>query len=114
MVFQELTDWLPQIHLTWTLLLLSAGVFWAASVVYLCFFHRYADVPGPFWAKISRFWLATQVLRGQVHKTQKCLHAKYDELTSTLVQSVDINLVQAPSCGLHPMKSPSLTRTLPK
>ncbi|KAF4958664.1 hypothetical protein FGADI_2212 [Fusarium gaditjirri] len=49
------------------LLLGLVSIFWIATSGYSYFFHPYADIPGPFWAKLSRFWLVREVLRGNIH-----------------------------------------------
>lgn len=53
------------------------SLYWVGYSIYSVFFHHYSDIPGPFWAKVSRLWLAKQVLSGTVDQTQRALHAKY-------------------------------------
>lgn len=83
MIFQELAAYLLRITPTWTAVPVLLGALWIASAIYLCFFHHYSDVPGPFWAKVSRLWLFIQVLRGNIDKTQRELHRKYGEDVET-------------------------------
>jgi hypothetical protein len=59
------------------LLVSSIAALWMMTLFYSYFFHPYADIPGPLWAKLSRFWLVRQVLRGDIHNTQRALHEKY-------------------------------------
>lgn len=56
------------------LLFLSLTTFYFVWAVYSLLWHPYADIPGPFWAKVSRLWLARQVLRGDIDKIQRALH----------------------------------------
>ena len=63
-----------------TLLFILVTIF-IATAAYSYFFHPYADIPGPFWAKASRLWLARQVFRGDIDKSQRALHQKYGAYT---------------------------------
>jgi hypothetical protein len=43
------------------------------------FFHPLKDVPGPFLAKLTRWWQAYEVWAGATEKTEIALHEKYGE-----------------------------------
>lgn len=45
--------------------------------VYNVFFHPLRNIPGPFLAKISRWWLFTLEMRGNPHPDILELHQKY-------------------------------------
>ncbi|KAL4961365.1 cytochrome P450 [Aspergillus stella-maris] len=49
-------------------------------VLYLRHIHPYSKYPGPFLASVSRIWLAQQVIRGRVHKTQRELHQQHGDI----------------------------------
>lgn len=55
---------------------------WAFSISYIAWaaymrlFHPLAGIPGPFWASLSRTWLAIQVYRGHIDIVQRDLHDK--------------------------------------
>lgn len=44
-------------------------------------FHPLASYPGPFAARISKFWAAYNTFtRGDMHRTLRALHEKYGEV----------------------------------
>lgn len=69
----------------WKVLIAIAALVWIISAVRSALFHPYADIPGPFWAKVSRLWLATQVLRGDLEKKQRDLHRRHGELRQLVI-----------------------------
>ncbi|KAG4288531.1 hypothetical protein FPRO06_06183 [Fusarium proliferatum] len=73
------------------LLVGSVAASWIMTLFYSYYFHPYADIPGPFWAKISRFWLVRQVLRGDIHSTQRALHEKYGSIVRMAPDEVSIS-----------------------
>lgn len=46
-------------------------------VIYQCFFAPLAHFPGPFPAKLTRFWYAWRTRNGLFHHEIRALHAKY-------------------------------------
>ena len=46
-------------------------------IIYRCWFHPLARVPGPKVASISRLWLAIQLRNGQGMNLSRTLHKKY-------------------------------------
>lgn len=49
-------------------------------IVYQCFFSPLAKVPGPFIAKLTKFYRAYLVLGGQAHRDYVALHQKYGKV----------------------------------
>ncbi|KAI4656873.1 uncharacterized protein J4E78_006764 [Alternaria triticimaculans] len=49
----------------------------ASSMLSLVFFHPLRNVPGPFFARLSKLWLAWHVRKGQSHVHFPKLHARY-------------------------------------
>jgi len=47
------------------------------TALYKRFLHPYSNIPGPFWASISRAWYIQQINRGDMDKTTKALHKQY-------------------------------------
>lgn len=58
-------------------LLLFSLVYVVTWVIYMRCFHPLSKYPGPFFASVSRLWLAVQVKKGHLDKTQRVLHSKY-------------------------------------
>lgn len=81
MIIEELATYARSLR-SWALILSLIAVVWLSSVVYSIFFHNFATVPGPFWAKVSRFWIAKKVLQGDFDVEQRELHRKYGKMTS--------------------------------
>ena len=77
MALQIVLDHLLAFPNNLVVLLSLAILYWVGYSIYSVFFHHYSDLPGPFWAKVSRLWLAKQVLSGTVDQTQRELHEKY-------------------------------------
>lgn len=59
------------------LLLFLLLVLFVLQVLYQCYFHPLAKVPGPFWARITKLWLAYKTWQGQLHKDNLALHEIY-------------------------------------
>lgn len=47
------------------------------QIVYYRFFHPLAKFPGPFWASVTRLWIAYYNLRGDEYLVVYNLHKKY-------------------------------------
>jgi hypothetical protein len=54
--------------------LISGCLIW---ILYARLFHPFAEHPGPFLASVSRSWITWRVIRGDLEKSQRELHAKY-------------------------------------
>ena len=52
-------------------------VYWTVWVLYARFLHPLKKIPGPPLASISRGWMVWQIIRGDMDRTQRDLHAKY-------------------------------------
>lgn len=50
--------------------------YWTVWIIYARFFHPLSDVPGPFWASISRMWIMYQTARGDAERTELAWHRK--------------------------------------
>jgi hypothetical protein len=61
-----------------------AVVLWlVGTCVYNVFFHDLKAIPGPFMAKISRWWIFGLEMRGNPHMEILDLHRKYGMFTTT-------------------------------
>ena len=56
------------------------ALYYLSWTIYACYFHPYADIPGPTLAKISRLWIGASVGQGNVEHTQRALHRKHGPL----------------------------------
>lgn len=63
-----------------TALPIAFVAYWVGWIVYARTLHPLARIPGPFWASISRTWYIAQLLRGDMEKTQRRLHAEHGPL----------------------------------
>jgi hypothetical protein len=52
--------------------------------------HRFADIPGPFWASVSRGWLIVHVLRGDLEKVTRALHQAHGPIVRIAPDEVSI------------------------
>ena len=60
-------------------LLLSCIIY----TIYQRRFHPLAQVPGPFWASLTRLWLTKHSWDGDMHRTMIALHQKHGHLVRT-------------------------------
>jgi len=77
----------------------------AIGLACLCLFaiycrtlHPLANVPGPFTASFSRFWLIKHSHAGDMHRTMIAMHAKYGSLVRVAHNEVSI-------CDPHTIKT---------
>ena len=67
----------------------SLGVF-LAFTIYNLYLHPLAKVPGPFWAKLNRVWIAKQSYGGQYHRTLIALHKRHGPLVRIAPNEVSV------------------------
>lgn len=66
------------LHMAYFIFLATVAVLWLVGVcVYNVFLHPLKAIPGPFMAKISRFWIFGLEMRGNPHVEILDLHRKY-------------------------------------
>lgn len=58
-------------------------LWFVGSSVYNVFFHPLKGIPGPFLAKISRWWIFRLEMRGNPHMEILDLHRKHGIFTIT-------------------------------
>ncbi|KAL3465446.1 cytochrome P450 [Aspergillus heterothallicus] len=68
--------------LTWLSLVFSL---WTSILVYRAFFHPLKNFPGPFGARLTKFWSLNKVLETKIrwYRTLDELHAKYGDFVRT-------------------------------
>ncbi|KAF4332213.1 cytochrome P450 monooxygenase [Fusarium beomiforme] len=76
---------------TWLWLSCSGIVYILVNVIYNLFFHPLAKVPGPFLAKLTKFWLFFEELDGDAANTLAGLHRKHGQLVRVSPNEVAIN-----------------------
>lgn len=59
-------------------------------VIYIQYVSPLAGIPGPFWASLSRFWLAYHAKKGDMHIIMRKLHAKHGKLVRTAPDEVSV------------------------
>lgn len=68
-------------------LLMSSFVtsIWASMLTYRAFFHPLSKFPGPFSARLSKFWAVRQALQSGLkwYKVDAALHEKYGDYVRT-------------------------------
>jgi len=60
-------------------------------VIYCRTLHPLANVPGPFTASFSRFWMIKRTHAGDMHRTMIAMHEKYGNLVRTGHNEVSIS-----------------------
>jgi len=53
--------------------------------IHQVFFHPLSDIPGPFLAKLTRWWQAYEVFSGAAEVTERALHEKYGKPKCTSI-----------------------------
>ncbi|KAH8894611.1 cytochrome P450 [Thozetella sp. PMI_491] len=82
------------------------GMFGSVAV-YRAFFHRLRSFPGPFFAKLSKFYLVRLVARShhRMHLENEKLHAQYGDFVRVGPREVSINRPSAIAAIYGPTKS---------
>jgi hypothetical protein len=62
---------------------ISVVLWFIGTYVYNVFFHPLKAIPGPFMAKLSRWWIFSLEMRGNAHVEILDLHRKYGMFTTT-------------------------------
>jgi hypothetical protein len=57
--------------------LLAASLALLFQVIYNRFFHPLANIPGPFWASLTRIWWLLVAAGGNQHEVHVAIHKKY-------------------------------------
>lgn len=65
------------------------------STVLTIFKPGLRDIPGPFWAKVSRIWRFRTSLQGQVHDVLRQQHEKYGKIVRIGPNHVSVSDVAA-------------------
>ncbi|KAG4290139.1 hypothetical protein FPRO06_02025 [Fusarium proliferatum] len=76
---------------SWLLLPCFGIVYILVNAIYNLFFHPLAKIPGPFLAKLTKFWLFSEELGGDAANTLARLHRKYGQLVRVSPNEVAIN-----------------------
>jgi hypothetical protein len=72
------------------LLFSSLVLYYCTWIIYARYFHRFHDIPGPYGASISRFWLAGSVLSGKAEHIQRDLHKRYGNLVRIAPNEISV------------------------
>lgn len=85
---------------------IAFAVFSIGWVIYQRWLSPLADVPGPFWASISRAWYFRRAVAEDMHRCTKELHKKYGKLSILLEYNVSAKAdsIQVHSCALPLMR----------
>ncbi|KAF5581863.1 cytochrome P450 monooxygenase [Fusarium pseudoanthophilum] len=75
----------------WILLPCFGIAYLLVNVIYNLFFHPLAKLPGPFLAKLTKFWLFSEELGGDAANTLARLHKKHGQLVRVSPNEVAIN-----------------------
>jgi cytochrome P450 len=82
------------LHGLWKLPLLLVvvclPVYYIGWIVYARTLHPYADIPGPFFASISRLWVANLIRRGDFEKFLLRLHKKHGRFVRIAPDEISI------------------------
>jgi Cytochrome P450 len=70
---------------------LFSVLYYITWIIYARFFHPYSDVPGPFFASISRLWLGASISNGDAEWTQRALHARLGPLVRIAPNEVSVS-----------------------
>jgi hypothetical protein len=77
---------LAEMTLTNAFLLLTIWIAFKViyQIVYYRFFHPLSNFPGPFWASVTRLWIAYYNMRGDEYLKEHELHKKYGKYNPKL------------------------------
>ena len=72
----------------------AAVFFFAVYAIYQRYFHPLANIPGPFWASVTRLWLVQKTRTLQRHRIEMDLHKKYGKIVRISPNEVCISDLQ--------------------
>jgi hypothetical protein len=55
-----------------------------SQIVYYRFFSPIKDFPGPFWASVTRLWIAWHNVKATEIETAQALHKKYGRMIKSM------------------------------
>lgn len=67
---------LPSLRAAFQIGFLLLPLYLVTWVIYTRYFHPLSSIPGPFWASISRIWLAKQAAGGNLDEVIRNLHGE--------------------------------------
>src|SRR5262249_46501370 len=85
-------DWAPSWASSWTLIAIESYIlYFITLVIYRCYFHPLASVPGPFLASVTRLyaWYYNVILEGQFYKEIERMHEVYGMCAKAYILKAD-------------------------
>jgi hypothetical protein len=71
------TDWVLITQISYVLIGGAIALQLLKQLIYYPFFHPLARFPGPYWASVTRLWIARESWVGTELATLQRLHEKY-------------------------------------
>ena len=65
------------VFISWPGLILELTVFLVATALHRRYLSNLSDIPGPFWASITRLWHVWAILEGKQNLRLKALHEEH-------------------------------------
>jgi len=77
--------------ISWPSLCLELAIPILIVALYRIYFSDLSDIPGPFWASVTRLWHVRCILKGKQNLRFKELHERYGQFVRVAPNEVSVN-----------------------
>lgn len=96
---------------SWLAALVQAVILLFSVAVYRRYLSPLSDIPGPFWASITRLWQVVHIFKGDQNLESIALHDKYGHFVRIAPNEVSVSHPDGPkSLLLTPQRKVDLAR----
>jgi hypothetical protein len=79
-----------EVLVSWTGLILELALLIVAIALHRRYFSNLSDIPGPFWASMTRLWHIWIILEGKQNLRLKALHRKHGQFVRIAPNEVSV------------------------
>jgi hypothetical protein len=79
-----------EVLVSWTGLILGLALLVVAIALHRRYFSNLSDIPGPFWASVTRLWHVWIILEGKQNLRLKALHRKHGQFVRIAPNEVSV------------------------
>ena len=80
-----------EVLVSWSGLIAEITLLLTSIAIHRRYFSKLSDIPGPFWASITRFWHVWYILKGKQNLCLKALHEKHGHFVRIAPNEVSVS-----------------------
>ena len=80
-----------ELSASWPVLITGLVIFFTAAALHRRYFSGLSDIPGPFWASITRLWHVWVILQGKQNLRLKALHDEHGPFVRIAPNEVSVS-----------------------